>query len=103
MSKLPFSVFTVNCFVTLFPAASFTTAFPVTLLVYLPASFPVTVADNPVTVYLFPFTSNVVASNPDTVWSFPSYVAVPSLAFTVISYLVSRSFTVNFPSVFLIS
>ena len=101
--SVPFSVFTVNCPVTSFPSASFTTAIPVTLDVYSPAFVPAALAVRPSTVYAFPSTVYVSVSNPLTSFGVPSYVSVLLFATTVISYFSSRSVIVSLPSVFVIS
>ena len=84
--SVPLVVLTLNCAVTSFSYASFTTAVPVTSTVYSPASFPFADADNPLTVYVFPLIVNVVCCNPLTVCSVPSYSSVPLFATTSISY-----------------
>ena len=84
--SVPSVVFTVNWDVTLFPAASVTTAVPVTFIGYVPAFVSVADADNPLTVYVFPSIVNVVCFNPLTLCSLPLYVVSLLFATTSISY-----------------
>ena len=87
MLSFPTFVFTLNCFVTSFPSASFTTAVPSIVVSYSPKSVPSAFDVNPETVYFCLFTVNSVVSKPAASCSLPSYVAFTLLAVTVISNL----------------
>ena len=99
MLSFPTFVFTLNCFVTSFPSASFTTAVPSIVVSYSPESVPSAFDVNPDTVYFFPFTVNSVVTNPVTLCFSPVYFSSLLLASTVISNLSvsALSVTVNCP------
>ncbi len=96
------STVTTNEPVTSLPAASVTTAVPVAVTGYTPASMHVADASTPVTVYVFPSrpcTVNDVAINPLTLFSVPSYITVSELGTSLITYFSSpvRFITVSCP------
>ena len=101
--SFPAFAVTANWLVTSLLSASFTTAVPVTLAVYSPASVPVVPAVSPLTVYFSPSTVNSVVLSPLTALTVPSYLSLPLFASTSMLYLVFLSVTVSWPSTHVIS